>query len=125
MTPEVSYFITGLLEDTDKHIEVAEGNHVMEKQKVKVRIKIWNDNGDPFIAMLHNVLLAPDLYNGLFQSLYEWIRDIIVYSKKGFSLCTLEHNIYNIVTLPHSAQRKHAFLGKIKEMSNTKKLSSR
>ena len=31
----------------------------------------------------------------------------------------------NAVTLPHSAQKKHAFLGKIKEMSKTKKLPSR
>ena len=31
----------------------------------------------------------------------------------------------NVVTLPHSAQRKHAFLGKIKEISTTKKLPSR
>ena len=31
----------------------------------------------------------------------------------------------NAVTLPHSAQRKHAFLGKIKEISKTKKLPSR
>ena len=31
----------------------------------------------------------------------------------------------NAVTLPHIAQRKHAFLGKIKEMSKTKKLPSR
>ena len=31
----------------------------------------------------------------------------------------------NTVTLPHSAQRKYTFLGKIKEMSKTKKLPSR
>ena len=31
----------------------------------------------------------------------------------------------NAVTLPHSAQRKHAFLRKIKEMSKTKKLPAR
>ena len=31
----------------------------------------------------------------------------------------------NEVTLPHSAQRKHAFWGKIKEMSKTKKLPLR
>ena len=30
----------------------------------------------------------------------------------------------NTVTLPNSAQMKHAFLGKIKEMSRTKKLPS-
>ena len=31
----------------------------------------------------------------------------------------------NAVTLPHSAQRKHAFWGEIKEISKTKKLPSR
>ena len=31
----------------------------------------------------------------------------------------------NAVTLPHSAQRKQTFLGKIKEMSKTKKLPAR
>ena len=31
----------------------------------------------------------------------------------------------NAVTLPHSAQRKHAFWGEIKDMSKTKKLPSR
>ena len=33
MTPEVSYFITCSLEDTYKHIEVADGHHVTAKQK--------------------------------------------------------------------------------------------
>ena len=33
MTPEVSVFIPVSLEDTDKHIEVADGHHVMAKQK--------------------------------------------------------------------------------------------
>ena len=33
MKPEVSYFIPGQLEDTDKHIEVADGHHVTAKQK--------------------------------------------------------------------------------------------
>ena len=35
MTPQVSYFIPGSLEDTDKHIEVAGGHHVTEKKKFK------------------------------------------------------------------------------------------
>ena len=39
MTPQVSDFIPGLLEDTDKHIEVAGGHHVIAKQKVQVQIK--------------------------------------------------------------------------------------
>ena len=33
MTPEVSYFIPVSLEDTDKHIEVADRHHVSAKQK--------------------------------------------------------------------------------------------
>ena len=33
MTPEVTDFIPGSLEDTDKFIEVADGHHVMAKQK--------------------------------------------------------------------------------------------
>ena len=37
MTPEVSYFIPVSLEYTDKHIEVADGHHVMAKQKGQVR----------------------------------------------------------------------------------------
>ena len=60
MAPEVSDFIPGSLEDTDKYIEVVDGHHVTAKQKGQVRIQICNNNGDPFIATLHNVLLAPD-----------------------------------------------------------------
>ena len=36
MTPEVSDFIPGSLEDTYKYIEVADGNHVTAKTKVQV-----------------------------------------------------------------------------------------
>ena len=35
MTPEVPYFIAVTLEDTDKYIEVADGNTVTAKKKVK------------------------------------------------------------------------------------------
>ena len=59
MTPQVSDFIPGQLEDMYKHIEVADGHHVTAKQKVQVQIKIYDNNGDPFISTLHNVLLAP------------------------------------------------------------------
>ena len=44
MTPEVSYFIPGALEDTDKLIEVADGHHVTAKQKGQVQIRMCNDN---------------------------------------------------------------------------------
>ena len=65
MTPEVSDFIPGSLEDTDKYIEVADRHNVTEKQKLEIQIKMCNDNGDPFVATLHNVLLAPDLCDSL------------------------------------------------------------
>ena len=69
MTPEVTDFIPGSLEDTDKFIEVADGHHVTAKQKGLVRIQMFDDNGETFIATLYNVLLAPDLCDRLFPSL--------------------------------------------------------
>ena len=125
MTPEVSDFIPGSLEDTDKHIEVADGHHVTEKQKGRVQIKMCDNHGDPFISTLHNVLLAPDLCGRLFS--------IITLMNSGQN-CLFQKwffNVYfgekekNAVTLPHSAQRKYAFLGEIKEISKTKKLPYR
>ena len=44
MTPEVSNFIPGLLDNTDKYIGVVDGHHVMEKQKGQLGIKMCNDN---------------------------------------------------------------------------------
>ena len=37
MTPEVSDFISGLLDETDKHIEGADGHHVIKKGKYKLK----------------------------------------------------------------------------------------
>ena len=68
MTPEVSDFILGSLEDTDKHIEVADVHHVTARGKGHVQIKMCDDHGDPFIATFHNVLLAPDLCNRLLSN---------------------------------------------------------
>ena len=45
--------------------------------------------------------------------------------QKGFLTLYFGAKENNAVTLPHSAQRKHAFLGKIKEMSNKNKLPAR
>ena len=50
MTPEVTDFIPGSLEDTDKFIEVVEGHHVTAKQKGSVRIQMCDDNGKTFVA---------------------------------------------------------------------------
>ena len=44
---------------------------------------------------------------------------------KGFFTAYFGSKEKNSVTFPHSAQRKHAFWGEIKEMSKTKKLPSR
>ena len=44
---------------------------------------------------------------------------------KGFCNMGLWRQGENVVTLPHSPQRKHAFLGGIKQLSKTKKLSPR
>ena len=67
MTLDVSEFIPCSLEDTEKHIEVADGHHVTEKQTGLVQIKMCGENRDTFIAMLHNVLLAPDLCEIIFS----------------------------------------------------------
>ena len=44
---------------------------------------------------------------------------------KGFCTVYFGSKETNAVTLQHSAQRKHAFLGKIKEMSKKKKIPYR
>ena len=55
MTPEVLYFIPGLLEDTVEHIEVADGHHVTTGRKGQVRIKMCDHNRDNFIATLARI----------------------------------------------------------------------
>ena len=52
MTPQVSDFIPGSLEDTDKYTEVADGNHITAKQKGQVQIKVCDYNRYTFIATL-------------------------------------------------------------------------
>ena len=67
MTPQVLDLISGLLEDTDKYIEVTYGHYVTAKQKGQVQIKMCDNNRDPFIVTLYNVPLAPDLRNRSFS----------------------------------------------------------
>ena len=84
-----------------------------------------DDNGESFITTLHNILLAPDLCNGLFS--------IITLMNVGHTC--LFHKVFctvyfgakekNAVTLPHSAQRKYAFIVKIMEKSKKNKLPAR
>ena len=87
MTPEVSDFIPGWLEDTDKHIEVEDGHHVTAEKKGQVRIKMCNNHGDPFITSLHNVLLALDLCDRLFSKITLMNSEHTCLFQKGF--CTV------------------------------------
>ena len=90
ITPQVSDFIQCLLEDTDKYIEVADVHNVTAKQKGQVWIHMCNNNRDPFITTLHNVLLAPDLCNGLFSIITLMDLGHTCLLKKGFAWCTSE-----------------------------------
>ena len=66
MTPQVSFFIPGLLEDTDEYIEVADGLYLTANQKGQAQIKICDDDGYHFIETFHKVLLATDICDRLF-----------------------------------------------------------
>ena len=109
----------------DKYDEVADGHYIIAKQKGQVQNKICNNNGDPFIATLYNVLLAPDLWDGLFliNTLMDLGHNCLF--QKGFCTVYFGDKKKNTVTMPHTAQRKHAFLGEIKEMSKSKKIAPR
>ena len=84
-----------------------------------------DDNGKTFIAKLYNVLLAPDLCGRLFSIVTLIHSEHTCLFHKGFCTVYFGAEKKNAVTLPHSAQRKHAFLGKIKDMSRKNKLPAR
>ena len=125
MTPEVSDFIPGSLEDTDKYIEVVDGHHVTAKQKSQVRIQMCNNNGKTFITTLYNILLAPDLCDRLFSIITLMNSGPTCLIRKGFCTVYFGADKINAVTLPHSAQRKHDFTEKIKNMSKKHKFQAR
>ena len=117
MTPEVSDFILWSFEYTDKYIEVADRHQVTAKQKGQVGIQICDNNGNPFIATLHNVLLAPDLCDMLFLIITLMNSGYPCIVNKGFCTVYFVAKEKNAVTLAHNAQRKHDFLGQIMEKS--------
>ena len=112
MTPEVSYFIPGSLEDTYKHIEVADRHHVTAKQKGQLHIKMCDNDGDTFIETLHDVILAPDICDRLFPNIMSMNSVHTCLFHKGFFAVCFGSKKENPVTLPHSAQKKHEFWGK-------------
>ena len=125
MTPEVTGFIPGSLEDTDKSIEVVDEHHVMAKQKGSVKIQMCDDNGNKFIATLYKVILAPDLYDILFSIITLMNAGHTCIFHKGFFTVYFGAKDNNAVTLLHSAQRKHAFTGKIQDVSKKNKFPAR
>ena len=82
-------------------------------------------NRKPFIATLYNVLLAPDLCNRSFSVIRLMNSGHTCIFHKGFITVYFGEKENNSVTLPHSAQRTHAFLGKIMEKSKKNKLPAR
>ena len=124
MTPQVSNFISGLLEDRDKYIGVEDDHYITDKQKGQIQIRICGDNGYPFITTFHSVLLVTDLCNKLFLNimLMNYIHACLF--NKGFCMVYFGNNKKNAVTLPHSAQKKHAFLVKTKEKDKSNNMTS-
>ena len=84
-----------------------------------------DNNGNPFIATLYNILLAPDLCNRLFLIIMAINSVYTCLFYKGFCTMYLFDKKENTVTLPHIAQRKHDFLVKTKNIYKSKKVSPR
>ena len=84
-----------------------------------------DDNGKTFITTLYNVLLAPDLCDRLFSIITLMNAGHTCLFHKGFCTVYFGADKINAVTLPHIAQRKHAFTGKIKDMSKKNKYPAR
>ena len=68
-----------------------------------------DNNGNPFIAKLHNVLLAPDICDRLFSIITLTNLGNTCLFQKGFCTVFFGDKEENMVTLPHSAQQKYAF----------------
>ena len=86
---------------------------------------MYDNNGYPFIATLHNVLLEPDLCDGLFSIITLLNSGHTCLFNKGFCAMYFSHKEKNAVTLPHSAQRKYTFLGEIKQISRSNRIVPR
>ena len=75
-----------------------------------------DDTGNTFIATLNNILLAPDLCDRLFSIMALMNAGHTRLFQNGFCTVYFGAEKKNEVTLPHIAQRKHHFAGKIKNM---------
>ena len=84
-----------------------------------------DNNRDPFIVTLQNLLLAPYLCDRLFSIITLINSGHTCLFHKGFCTVYFGAKETKSVKLPHSAQRKHSVLGEIKNMSKKNKLPSR
>ena len=80
---------------------------------------MFDDNGETFIAMLYNVLMAPDFCDRLFSIITLMNAGHTCLLHKGFCTVYFGAKEDNSVTLSHSAVRKHAFM--VKSMESSKK----
>ena len=71
-------------------------------------------NGKKFVATLYNVILETDLCDRLFLIITLMNAGNTCLFHKGFCTVYFGAKEDNAVTLRHSAQRKHAFTGKIR-----------
>ena len=76
-----------------------------------------DNNGKTFFTTLYNVLLALDLCDRLFFIITLMNAGHTCLFHKGFCTVYFGSKEDNAVTLPHSAQRKHAFTGKNQDVS--------
>ena len=84
---------------------------------------MFDDNGNFFIAMLYNLLLAPDLCGRLFSIITLMNAGHTCLFHKGFCTVYFGAKVDNAVNLAHSAVRKHAFM--VKSMESSKKNAKR
>ena len=57
MTPEVTDFIPGALEDTDKFIEVADGHHIVEEHRSLGGSIISRLDNGAFVGLIYELLV--------------------------------------------------------------------
>ena len=120
MTPEISDFISFSLVKQINILKLQMGFFHRKTNRISSN-KTSNNNNKPFIAVLYNVIFAPDLCDWLFSIIMLMNLVHIYLFHKG--LCTLffRDNEQKAVTSLNSAQQKHAFLFKRKEKSKSQK----
>ena len=84
-----------------------------------------DDNVKKFFATLYNVLLAPGLCDILCSIITLMNAGHTCLFHKGFYTVYFGAKEDNALTLPHSAQIKHAFTGKNQDVSNKNKNPAR